>query len=264
MESDILKIALLAVIQGVTEFLPISSSGHLVIFQHLLGISEDNLYIAVVLHAGTLLSIIVYYLKDLIALLKWESRGIVMMIIIGTLPLIIGGLIIKPVMETHFSSLWVAGVGLACTAVMLLILHSPRPSSRELKDMRWFEALSIGLFQCAAITPGISRSGSTISIATRLGFAGKTAAKFSFFLGIPGILGANVLTLHDIYKEHLAGGPTVSVSLGATMVGFVISFGVGYLALRLLIHTLAKNTFSYFGYYCLVLSVVIILLQILG
>ena len=263
MESEIIKIVFLAIIQGITEFLPISSSGHLVITQHFLRIEEDNLFIAVVLHAGTLFSIIAYYIRDLIQLLKWENRKIIIYIVIGTLPLVVGGFIIKPIMDTHFSSLWVAGVGLACTAVILLLLHTSKTQSKELVDMRWFDALLIGLFQCAAITPGISRSGSTISIATRLGFASHTAARFSFFLGIPGILGAIVLTLRDLYEDHLAGVPTVSISLAASILGFLLSFVVGYFSLKILIHTLTTNKFSYFGYYCLTLAVGIVLLQIL-
>ena len=262
MESEIFKIILLALIQGVTEFLPISSSGHLVLSQHVLGIEEDNLYIAVILHAGTLFSIIVYYFRDLLQLLKWENRNIVVMIVIGTIPIVIGGLIIKPIMDAHFSSLWVSGIGLTCTAAILLFLHTTKNQSKELIDMRWFEALGIGLFQCLAITPGISRSGSTISIATRFGFVSKTAAKFSFFLGIPGILGAIVLTMHDIHKDHLAGAPSVSVSLFASILGFLISFVTGYFALKVLIHTLTTNKFSYFGYYCLIVAIGTILFQI--
>ena len=262
MESEILNIALLALVQGVTEFLPVSSSGHLVIFQHLLGIKEDNLYIAVILHAGTLFSIIAFYFKDLLQLLKLENFKIVVMIVVGTLPLIIGGLMVKPIMETYFSSLWVAGIGLALTATMLLLLYNSQSHGKELNEMLWYEALTIGLFQCLAITPGISRSGSTISIASRLGFGGKTAAKFSFFLGIPGILGANVLTIYDIYKEHLAGAPPVTIAISTTIIGFLLSFGIGYLALKLLIHTLTTNRFSYFGYYCLIVSIGIILMQI--
>ena len=256
MESEFLKIAILAVVQGITEFLPISSSGHLVIFQQLLGIKEDNLFIAVLLHAGTLMSIIAYYFRDLIELAKPKNLKIVLMLFIGTLPLVFGGLIVKPLLEEYFESLWVVGIGLMMTASFLIFVHkSDSPIGKDLGDMNWKEAILIGLFQCMAITPGISRSGSTISIATRLGFMHKTAAKFSFFLGIPGIFGACLLIGRDIMKASAQGLETMTISVPAALFGFFLSFIVGYFAIKILIHTLTNNTFSYFGYYCLVISI---------
>ena len=257
MESEILKIIILAIIQGVTEFLPISSSGHLVIFQNFLDLQGDNLYYAIILHAGTLLSIVVYYYRDILALVKSKNFKVFGLIFYGTIPLVFIGLVMKPIIETHFGSLRVVMIGLICTSLMLLLLHLPKSGNRTLDDLSWYEGILVGLFQCIAIIPGISRSGSTISIASRLGVEHESAAKYSFFLGIVAISGATVLELKDVFDQRLLGLQDADVSFVLSIIGFTVSFGVGYISLFLLIHMLKNKTFSYFGYYCLSVSILL-------
>ncbi len=256
MDSDTLKIILLAIVQGVTEFLPISSSGHLVIFQSLIDFNEHKLQYAIVLHAGTLLSIIVFYFNDLIDLLKIEKRRIILLVGLGTAPLIPIGYLIKPIMDVHFGAPWLTAAGLLGSAVLLLFLYRQPSEPRTLSKMHWREAIWIGLIQCVAIIPGVSRSGSTIALATRLGFGQEYAARFSFFLAIPAILGASASECIDIYKQSQGAGAG-SVDPHLAIIGFVVSFVIGLLALKVLIHTLKSGIFSYFGYYCLAASVLL-------
>jgi len=257
MISDIVKIIILAIVQGITEFLPISSSGHLVIFQHFLGFEDNSLYYAIILHAGTLFSILTYYFRDLILLVKLENLKSVSMIIIGTLPVVAAGLILKPIMEENFGSLLLVSVCLLITSLMLLLLHKSESGKKELNDMHYYEALVIGFVQCIAIFPGVSRSGSTISTATRFGFSHETAARFSFYLAIPAICGAIILESIDLIKEQANAVMGSSISIVLSLIGFTVSFAVGYASLKLLIHMLKNKTFSYFGFYCLVLSLML-------
>ncbi len=256
MVIEIVKVIILSIVQGITEFLPISSSGHLVIFQHVLGFKEDNLYYTIVLHAGTLCSIIVYYGKDLLEIIKRRQIQIILFVAIGTLPLIVVGLVIKPVLENYFSSLLLVGICLAITAMMLLLVHKPVNQKKSIEEMSWHDALIIGLLQCVAVLPGVSRSGTTISVGTRLGFTNEAAARFSFYLAIPAIFGAVLLETVDLIKEYSSAPELVSISIPLTLIGLIVSFLVGFVALKLLLHLLKTKKFSYFGYYCLVLSLI--------
>ncbi len=256
MVSEFVKIILLSVVQGITEFLPISSSGHLVISQHVLGFQEDNLYYTIVLHAGTLGSIIVYYAKDLLTIIKRKQLQIIVCVVIGTLPLIVVGLIIKPILENYFSSLLLVSVCLAITAVLLLFVHKSDNQKKTIEEMSWRDALIIGLSQCVAILPGVSRSGTMISVGTRLGFSNEAAARFSFYMAIPAIFGAVLLETIDLVKEYATAPEMLSVSIPLTFIGLIVSFLVGYTALKLLLSMLKAKKFSYFGYYCLGLSII--------
>ncbi len=260
MVTEIFKIVILSIVQGITEFLPISSSGHLVISQHVLGFKEDNLYYAIVLHAGTLCSILVYYAKDLLEIVKRRQLNIILFVAIGTLPLIAVGLVIKPILENYFSSLLLVSFCLAITAVMLLVVHNPINQKKSLDEMTWSHALIIGVLQCVAILPGVSRSGTTISIGTRLGFTNEAAARFSFYLAIPAIFGAVLLETLDLIKEYSRAAESVSISIPLTFIGLTVSFIVGFVALKLLLHLLKAKKFSYFGYYCLALSLCTLIL----
>ena len=179
------------------------------------------------------------------------------MVAAGTVPLVVVGLALHSVISNYFGSVWVAAAGLLLTAGFLLIVHRDN-EGRELDEMTWREAIVIGCVQCVAIVPGVSRSGSTISAATRLGIAPQAAARFSFFLAIPAIGGAVVMEAKDLFGD--AAVEANAVLLGA---GLVCAFGVGFLALKLLIEMLKRGKLAYFGYYCVLIAVVVAALQVL-
>lgn len=259
--SDFLKVMILAVVQGVTEFLPISSSGHLVVLEHVMGLedAEQNLYLTILLHAGTLLAILVYYVKDLIALIRKRESRVILLIMIGTAPIVLVGLFLESYIEDAFGNLWFTILSFLLTALLLLLLHKRTSGKVEMETMTWRAALAIGLMQCVAVLPGVSRSGSTISTATRCGLTGEAAARFSFFLGIPAIGGATLLKFFDVVR---AGSNPTTIALPTLVIGFFVSFVVGYFSLALLIRTLQGGKFHYFGYYCLGLALFLLIMNV--
>lgn len=249
-----LKVLILAVVQGITEFLPISSSGHLAIAGHFMGFKDtDSVNLAIVLHAGSLVAIVAYYRLEIWRIIRDFDWRMVLMLGIGTVPAVIVGLSLT---LTGFDAKleqdglwWIAIPGLLVTAAILRFLHRPDPEGRPLAQMRWQDALVVGLLQAVAITPGISRSGSTISAGTRMGLQRTDAATFSFLLGIIAISGAVVLKARDVLEPS-----ETQIGLGVLALGFVVSAAVSYVALVALIRTLKHGKFVLFSYYCLAVA----------
>ncbi len=267
--AEYLEAAVLGAVQGVAEFLPISSSGHLVILgeliQRLTGRDVDpeaNLRMNVALHVGTLLSIFWVYRSDL-----WELRKrpqVVFAIVIATLPLVAIGLSpLKDVMKHGFETPLVAGVCLLVTAGLLAAAHRRETNARPFEDLTPLRAGVIGLFQAVALFPGISRSGSTISGGLLLGFRRDVAANFSFFIAIPAIAGAAVLTLKDVLTETPAPGSVVGYGWGPIVLGTAISFLVGLMALRWLLRIISERRLHWFAWYCAAVGTVTIIWQLL-
>jgi undecaprenyl-diphosphatase len=256
--SDLLKVIVLAIVQGVAEFLPISSSGHLLVFGKLLDTKHEALLLTIVLHAGTLFAILLFYRRDLLDLAKPDKRHVVGLVAIGTAPLVFIGVALHSLLKSHYENVWVAAGGFTCTAVCLILIHRDQEGA-SLEDITWRQALVIGLVQCVAILPGVSRSGSTIAAATRLGVAPQAAARFSFFLAIPAICGAVVLEAKDLF-----GGAEAAAAMGELAIGLLVAFGVGFLSLKLLIETLKRGKLVYFGYYCLALAGAVVAKQFAG
>ena len=243
---------ILGVLQGIAEFLPISSSGHLVIMQSVLGIQQPGNEFEIVVHFGTLASIIVVFFKDirkiLFSIYKNENHSLIYCIIIGTLPSIIVGLGFKNQIQALFEDVFSVGIALIFTGVFLF--YSRFVNVKD-KDLSIFKAAVIGLFQSIAIIPGISRSGMTITSALLLGLNSNDAAKFSFLLAIPAITGAGVLTMIDV-------GNQILIRTDAAMIGFISSFIVGVVSLKWLLKILEKGDFYYFGIYCFLLGIVVV------
>ncbi|MFH1850730.1 MAG: undecaprenyl-diphosphate phosphatase [Candidatus Neomarinimicrobiota bacterium] len=243
----IFEALLLGILQGITEFLPISSSGHLVLGEHLLGVITTGLVFEVAVHLGTLCSIIYVFRDDLLELLRSLRTAatwrLILTIVIGTIPAVVVGLGFKDRIEAAFDSIQLVGAALMVTGLLLILTRWARERGCTPGPLNGF---IIGLAQALAILPGISRSGSTISMALFLGISGEQAARFSFLLAIPAILGAGVLHALDIAATGTAASITPAV-----LTGFLSSLAVGIVALKFLLRTLKSGRFHWFGIYCL-------------
>lgn len=255
-----LQILILAVLQGITEFLPISSDGHLAVFEHLFGITEGSLLLTIVLHAGSLNAIAVFYFMELVSLLRPERWKVILLIVAGTIPAGVIGVFLKKsgIADRLNSSMLAAGLGFVATGLVLLwAVRRPKTSEpgRKLSTLSIGEVLWIGLAQAIAILPGVSRSGCTISTALRRGLDGVEAATFSFMLAVPAIGGATFLETLDVLKAAKKGAdPLQGMHIESLALGFIVSAIVSYFALAALIKVLKKGKLAIFSYYCLALG----------
>ncbi len=263
---------LLGTLQGLTEFLPVSSSGHLVLAQTALGLRESEVLFDILVHVGTLAAVLGYYGKDLWRILRaWllslgrgaglaggsgdereaASARTAWLLILGTVPASLVGLLLEDAIDRAFSNpLFVAGA-LFVTGAILYTSASRPAGERGEGEMTWRDALIIGLFQAAAIFPGVSRSGATIAAALFLGIEREQAARFSFLLAIPAIAGAFVLKGSALTEVSAA-------SLGPFLLGTVAAAAVGFLALGWLLRLVRAGSFGGFAYYCWALAGVVI------
>lgn len=259
----------LGALQGLTEFLPVSSSGHLVLMQNLLGMEEPALLFDTALHAGTLLAVFIYFRKDIQLMLKEGSRfaldlfrreatwknldenhyaGLVLWTIIGTVPTGLIGIFFKDQLELLFASVPVVSLMLLVTGTFLLATRwIPERYSRRIK-IGLITALAVGMAQGIAIIPGISRSGATIVCGLFFGLAREQAARFSFLLSIPAILGAVVLQM-DAEGMGKVGGIAI-------LAGFVAAAIVGLIALKILVNLVRKGRLAYFAPYCWLIGLI--------
>ena len=247
----------LGLVQGLTEFLPISSSGHLVVAEAAFGLTTPGVLLEVVLHMATLLAVVIVYWQRLADLLvgmirgrksEWRYAGL---LLIGSIPAGLVGFLLADRIEHAFESLIIVGINFVVTA---LILWSTRWTMRRgtAGEPSTLSAFGIGVAQSLAILPGISRSGSTIAAATWLGMDAVRAAEYSFLLAIPAIMGAGLLQVISLSDE------AVTIASGPLMIGFVAALVSGVLAIKFLILLLRKGTFYRFAPYCLALGIMTI------
>ncbi len=259
---EILEAIILGVVQGVAEFLPISSSGHLVVVQELLrpliGENADrsgSLELNIALHLGTLFSILAVYQADL-KQLRSRPRDI-LAIGVATVPIVIVGLCFKDAIKRSFEVPLVAGIGLLVTSGLLIVGQRLERGDKTIQTMSMPVALTIGLFQALAVVPGISRSGSTIAGGLLAGLRRETSATFSFLIAIPAISGAGVLIMKDILEGQSSGR-----SIVAPLVGALTAFVVGYYALRWLLKLISQRKLHWFAIYCAALGTLVIVWQV--
>jgi undecaprenyl-diphosphatase len=262
---NLLQAILLGTIQGLTEFLPVSSSGHLVIFQSLFGFEEPELFFDICLHAGTLVAVIAVFFREILSILKTLVRlpslarqaggikplfntnddvRITVLIVAGTIPTALLGVMFKEISDRIFSNLPLVGVMLLVTGTLLWVTRRLSTSGRTVSGMGMKDAIVLGFVQGLAILPGISRSGSTISTALLMGIDRETAGRFSFLLCIPAIVGAMVMALESGMLEE-SGASTAALAGGT-----VSAILVGYLALVYLLKIVKKGKFYLFSPYC--------------
>lgn len=250
-QSELISLVLLAIIQGVTEWLPISSSGHLVLFGKILDFSGGGLFFEVALHFGTLMAVFVYFGRDIVDILqdfvkgKWQTENgrLAILILLASVPAGLVGFFAAKIFDSLLSNLAILALGFAITGVLLLIT-SFAPASKKEKNPGYFQALIVGVAQAVAIVPGISRAGATISSGVLLGLSEKAAMRFSFLMSIPVIFGASILTL--------GSQPLPKEFIWAALVSFV----VGLLTIHILFKYILvkRKNFGWFGAYCLLLS----------
>ena len=261
------EIILLAILQGLTEFLPVSSSGHLVVANALfeaLGSEpvHDLVEVEIVLHLGTLLAVLVYYRRQ-IAQLFTHDRRVVPLLVVGSIPVALLGFCFKIAMSDAvrgqiLESALVAGVCFPLTAALLWWAARRAEGETEYTDMSWADALKIGLLQAFALLPGISRSGATIVGGLGVGLRREAAATFAFLLAIPAIAGGGLLELIESVQQGGAGTP-----FGILAVGLLVSFLVGLGALALLIRWVRQGRLAMFAYYLVPLGIIVIAWQLL-
>ncbi len=273
----IIEAIILGIIQGLAEFLPISSSGHLAIAKFFFGFENSSISFDVFLHLGTLIAVFAVFYKDIFELIKeffgicadiifnfvtllsgkkkpfrkiigTAYRRFVVLVIVSTIPTAIIGVLIKDLVEESAATLIVPGICLLVTAVMLFVSDMLKDGNKDEKNTSWWNALFIGVCQGIATMPGISRSGTTITAGLVCGLKRDFVVKYSFLMSIPAILGAVVLEIPDM-KEDLASTPVMCY-----VAGVIASAIVGYLCIKAMLVIVKKKKFKYFAYYCAVVG----------
>lgn len=269
---------LLGLVQGIAEFLPISSSGHLAIAQNLLGMSDAGTvpeFFDVLLHLGTLVAVFVAYWADIKDMVLEFFRGagdlihhstpnpvpparrLILLIILGTLPLFVV-LPVKDAVQSLSNSMVFIGAALIVTGVLLFVSDRVKKGRKNERTATWLDVLIVGLGQAIATMPGISRSGMTITTGCFVGFERKFAVRFSFLLSIPAVIGANILSLADAAKAGINWA-----EVPVYLVGVVTAAVMGYLCIRLLRFIAERGKFGAFAYYCWAVGVLTLVLNVI-
>jgi len=262
----------LGIVQGVTEFLPISSIAHLRVIPALIGWEDPGAAFSAVIQLGTLLAVLVYFAGDLRTMIRAALRGalsgrpwasqdarLAWFIIVGTLPIGICGLAFKKQIEGNWRSLYVISASLIVLGILLWLAERTASFRRDVGQIGWLDSQLVGLAQAVALIPGSSRSGTTMTAAMLLGLTREAAARFSFLLGIPAIGAAGLFELRELL-QHGTGG----AGLPVLAVGTLTSAVSGYLAIDLLLRYLRRNTTYVFVWYRIGLGVVLLLLLAAG
>jgi len=252
----VIRYALLGLVQGVTEFLPISSSGHLLLVERLLSMDPPGVLLEAFLHWGTLAAVLISFRGDIADLARgFTSKGSlahrkeVGLILAGTVPIVVAGILLRDRIDALFSSL--AGVigGLLVTGVLLMVATFVRRRVQR-QQASFSDALVVGLAQASALVPGLSRSGATISAGMLSGLIPRRAARFSFLLSIPALLGAGMVSLWDVWRS----GIEAEIAWTGILIGSAVAFLVGLITIKVLLRIVATGRLWGFGLYCFALA----------
>jgi undecaprenyl-diphosphatase len=264
-----LQAIILGIVQGLTEFIPVSSSGHLVLVPHFLGwefVEKQKFIFDVLVQWGTLFAVCVYFWKDLTTIAAAFTQGIIRRkpfadpdarmgwyLILATLPAVVFGLLGKDLIEHAFASAEMTGYFLFLTAALLVIAETAGHRSRSMEQVTWLDSLWIGFFQVLALLPGVSRSGATIAGGMTRHLDRSSSARFSFLMSVPVMLGAGLLAIKDLTEL-----PAANEFLLPLLAGFLAALVSGYIAIRWLISYLTRHSLYLFALYCAVLGLVVI------
>jgi undecaprenyl-diphosphatase len=258
---------LLGIIQGLTEFIPVSSTAHLLITQNLLGIPADDAMFSflVIVQLGTLVSLFAFYWRDLLSIVKatldfrraTSERNLGIYILIATVPALLAGYFLRDAVEALFKQpMLQASIRLFSAALLLTLAETLTKRNRTLDSMTWLDALIVGVFQIIAVFPGASRSGTTISGGMFRGFDRPSAARFAFLMSVPIMLAAGGYEMLDVLQM-----PNLGQFLPLLAVGFVTAAVVGWFAIKWLIDYLSRRSLYVFAIYCAVLGVMVLILS---
>ncbi len=271
---DIIQAIILGIVQGLTEFLPVSSSAHLVFVTDLFNLPQ-NVAFDTILHLGTLVAVVGYFWRDILTIIssfissvldifrgrfkegleETPFKKLSWLLIVGTIPAGLAGILLQNQFEALFNDVIYVGFFLIVTGLLLWAAERVKPGTKDVKDISFKNALVIGIFQAIAIAPGISRSGATISAGLFSGLNRELAARFSFLLSIPAILGAAVVQI-----RHINSTDTSTITLIA---GFLAAMIFGYIAIKLLLKIIKERTLMIFAYYCWIVGVIAIIVSVL-
>ncbi len=274
MDITIIQAIILGMVQGLTEFLPVSSSAHLVFFTDIFGL-QQNVAFDTLLHLGTLVAVVGYFWKDILVIISSFISSVLdifrgrfkegleekpfkklsWLLVVGTIPAGLMGILLKSQFEALFTSIFYVGIFLIVTGLLLWGAERVKPGEKDVKDISFKNALVIGVAQGIAIAPGISRSGATISAGLFSGLNRELAARFSFLLSIPAILGAAIVQGKDI--------TSFDASTAVLTAGFFSALIFGYLAIKLLLKIIKERTLMIFAYYCCIVGTAAIIISLL-
>ncbi|MGF7080872.1 undecaprenyl-diphosphate phosphatase [Mucilaginibacter sp. UYCu711] len=260
---NIIHVIVLAIIEGLTEFLPVSSTGHLVVASALMGIGKDEFVklFEIVIQLGAILAVVVLYFKRF-----FRSIDFYVKLIIGVIPAVIFGLLLKKKIDILLESPLIVAFAFVIGGVILLFVDEwfNKPTIDDEKDISYLTALKIGFFQCLAMVPGVSRSGASIVGGMTQKLSRKAAAEFSFFLAVPTMFGATLKDLYDFYKHGNMTAADIQQDIKFLLIGSVVAFVVALLAIKSFITFLEQKGFKLFGIYRILAGIVIIILYYTG
>ena len=278
MQMSVWNAVILGLVQGITEFLPVSSSGHLSMINNLFNMSDiqsGHIFFDVLLHLATLISILIVYWKDIVSMTyealafvnigplagmpreRYPAARMLFMIVMATLPLFLI-LPIKDMLETLYYHNIFIGIALVLTGCMLYVSDKMTPGKKTERNMTVLDALIIGLCQSVAVVPGLSRSGTTITAGIATGLRRDFAVKFSFLMSLPAVLGANILSIVDAVQEGIEWS-----NVPAYLIGMAVALVAGIASINLLRYISSKGKFGGFAYYCWVIGVLSIILTMI-
>lgn len=264
--DELLRSVVLGFLQGMTEFLPISSSAHLAIFPKFFGWEDPGAAYTAVVQIGTEVAVVLYFWRDIKTIATGWLRGLFngeretlewrmgWFVIIGSVPIVVVGLLLEDFIDREFRNLWVIGTMLIVLGVVLGIAEKIGRNAKPISEMSWGHAVLLGAAQAAAVVPGVSRSGATISMGLALGYERAAATRYAFLLAIPAVLGAGIYKLKDI-----PGGAN-AYGWGPTIVGTVVSFVVALAVIHWLLQYVSKHSYAPFVAYRIVLGSVTLIL----
>lgn len=268
----IFEAILLGIIQGLTEFLPVSSSAHLRVASELMGIGDAGAAFTAITQLGTEAAVVVFFWRDITRIIGAWFKSLTgklprkdpdalmgWWIIVGTLPIVVLGLVFQDHIETTLRSLWFTAITLIVFGLLLGLADRVGRKQRDIKDLTWKRGLAYGFAQALALIPGVSRSGGTITAGLLMGYKREAAARYSFLLAIPAVFGSGFYQLFKVLKS-----PTDTTPMGLTVIATIVAFGIALVVIGLFMKYISKRSFMPFVVYRVLLGIVIIVLLATG